>query len=111
MNDIYLICSNNTSLLATIQQHGAQLLIHTLIYWTQFSAVLVFFSWRVLECNLVHQRSVALLCMLFKITSNPMHPLRGALPLTAPVTRAALFARRHSFAPLRCITSHSAAGH
>ena len=30
----------------------------------------------VLECNLAHRRSVAELCMLFKIESNPMHPLR-----------------------------------
>ena len=35
----------------------------------------------VLECNLSHRRSVAELCMLFKIKSNPMHPLSGALPL------------------------------
>ena len=35
----------------------------------------------VLDCNLAHRRSVAEMCMLFKIKSNPMHPLRGALPL------------------------------
>ena len=35
----------------------------------------------VLECNLAHRRSVAELCMLFKIKSNPMHPLSGTLPL------------------------------
>ena len=35
----------------------------------------------VLECNLDHRRSVAELCMLFKIRSNPMHLLSGALPL------------------------------
>ena len=46
--------------------------------------------------------------MLFKIKSNPMHPLRGALPLPyvpASVTRGALVAHRHSFAPPRCRTS------
>ena len=37
----------------------------------------------VLECNLAHRRSVAELCMLFKIRSNPMHPLSGALPFAA----------------------------
>ena len=37
-----------------------------------------------------------------------MHPLSGALPLPyvpARVTRGALFAHRHSFAPPRCWTS------
>ena len=46
--------------------------------------------------------------MLFKIKSNPMHPLSGALPLMyvpAHVTRGALVAHRHSFAPNRCRTS------
>ena len=49
----------------------------------------------VLEYNLAHRRSVAELCMLFKIKSNPMHPLYGALPLQyvpARVTRGALVA-------------------
>ena len=35
----------------------------------------------VLDCNLAHRRSVAELCMLFKIKSNPMNLLSGALPL------------------------------
>ena len=46
--------------------------------------------------------------MLFKIKSNPMHPLSGALPLPyvpASVTRGALVAHRHLFAPPRCKTS------
>ena len=46
--------------------------------------------------------------MLFKIRSNPMHPQSGALPLPcvpARVTRGALVAHRHSFAPPRCRTS------
>ena len=46
--------------------------------------------------------------MLFKINSNQMHLLSGALPLPyvpARVTRAALVAHRHSFAPSRCRTS------
>ena len=62
----------------------------------------------VLDCYLAHRRSVAELCMLFKIKSNPMHPLSGALPLPyvpARVTRGALVAHRHSFAPPRCRTS------
>ena len=36
---------------------------------------------QLVEYNLAHRRSVAELCMLFKIKSNPMHPLSGALPL------------------------------
>ena len=46
--------------------------------------------------------------MLFKIKSNPMHPLSGALPLPyvlAHVTPGALVAHRHSFTPPRCNTS------
>ena len=35
----------------------------------------------VLDCDLANRRSVAELCVLFKIKSNPMHPLSGALPL------------------------------
>ena len=68
-----------------------------------------FLAGSVLECNLAHRRSVAELCMLFKIKSNPMHPLSSALPLPyvpARVTRGALVAHRHSFAPPRCRTSH-----
>ena len=67
-----------------------------------------FLAGGVLECNLAHRRSVAELCMLFKIKSNPMHPLSGALPfpyMPARVTRGALVARRQSLAPLRCRTS------
>ena len=62
----------------------------------------------VLECNLAHRRSVAELCVLFKIKSDPMHPLSGALPLPyvpARVTRGASVAHRQSFAPPRCRTS------
>ena len=50
------------------------------------------FSW---WCNLAHRRSVAVLCILFKIKRNPMHHLTGGLPLsyvTARVTRGALVA-------------------
>ena len=45
--------------------------------------------------------------MLFTIKSNPMHPLSGALPLSyvpVRVTRGALVAHKHSFAPPRCRT-------
>ena len=61
-----------------------------------------FLAGGVLDCNLAHRRSVAELCMLFKI--NPMHPLRGALPLPyvpARVTRGALVA--HSTRSRLCV--------
>ena len=67
-----------------------------------------FIAGGVLECNLAHRRSWVVLCMLFKIKSNPMHPLSGALPLPyvpARVTRGALIAHRHLFAAHRCRTS------
>ena len=55
----------------------------------------------VLEGNLAHRRSVAELCMIFKIKSNPL-----PLPYVPErVTRGALVADRHSFAPPRCRTS------
>ena len=62
----------------------------------------------VLECNLAHRRSVAELCMLFNIKSNPLHPLSGALPMPyvpARVTPGALVDHGHSFAPPSCRTS------
>ena len=69
-----------------------------------------FLAGGVLDCNLAHRRSVAELCMLFKIKSNPMHHFSGALPMPyvpARVTRGALATHRHSFAPPRCRNSVS----
>ena len=40
-----------------------------------------FLAGGVLNCNLSHRRSVAVLCMLYKIWCNPKHPLCGALPV------------------------------
>ena len=62
----------------------------------------------VFECDIAHRRSVAVLCMLYKIRCNPMHPLNGALPgpcLPVRVTRGALVAHRYNYAPPRCRTS------
>ena len=67
-----------------------------------------FLAGGVLECNLAHRRFVAELCMLFKIRSNPMHLLSGALPLPyvqACITPGALVAHKYSFALPRCRTS------
>ena len=61
-----------------------------------------------LECGISHRRSVAVLCMLYKIRCNPMHPLNGALPgpyLPVRVTRGALVAHPYTYAPPRCRTS------
>ena len=52
-------------------------------------------------------RSVAVLCMLYKIRCNPVHPLNGAPPepyVPARVTRGALVAHRYTYAPPRCRT-------
>ena len=62
----------------------------------------------VLNCDLSHRRSVAVLCMLYKIRCNPMHPLCGALPVPCVkvrVTRGTLIAHRYTYAPPRCRTS------
>ena len=60
------------------------------------------------ESDIAHRRSVAVLCMLHQISCNPTHPLNGALPLPyvpVLVTRDALVAHRHTYAPPRCRTS------
>ena len=40
-----------------------------------------FLTGGVFECDLAHRRSVAVLCMLYKIICNTLHPLYGALPV------------------------------
>ena len=60
------------------------------------------------ECDNAYRRSVAVLCMLYKIRRYPVHPLNGALPglyLSVRVTRGALVALRYTYAPPRCRTS------
>ena len=62
-----------------------------------------FLTGGVFECDISHRRSVAVLCMLYKIRYNPGHPLNGALPgpcVPARVTRCALVAHRYTYAPL-----------
>ena len=66
-----------------------------------------FLAGGVLNCDLSHRRSVAVLCMLYKIRCNPKQPLCGAQPVSyvsARVTRGALIAHRYTFAPPRCRT-------
>ena len=51
----------------------------------------------VFECDIAHRRSVAVLCMLYKIRCNSVHPLNGALPgpyVPVLVTFGALVANR-----------------
>ena len=60
------------------------------------------------QCDIAHRRSVVVLCMLYKIRCNPMHPLYGALPgpcVQVRVTRVSLVAHRYTYAPPRCRTS------
>ena len=55
-----------------------------------------------------HRRSVAVLCILYKIRCNPMHSLYGPLPepyLPVRVTRGAVIAHRYTYAPPRRRTS------
>ena len=57
------------------------------------------------ECDLAHRRSVAVLCMMYKIGCNSMHPLYGALSvLYVPVrvTCGAVIVHRYTYAPPRC---------
>ena len=58
----------------------------------------------VFECDIAHHRSVAVLCMLYKIRCNLVHPLNGALPgpyVPVRVTRCHLVAHRYTYAPPR----------
>ena len=68
-----------------------------------------FLTGDVFECDIAHRRSVAVLCMLYKIRCKAMHPLSGALPgpyVPVRVTRGALVTHRYTYAPPRCRTSH-----
>ena len=67
-----------------------------------------FLAGGVLNCDLSHRRSVAVLCMLYKIRCNLKHQLCGVLPVPyvpVRVTSGALIAHRYTFAPPRCRTS------
>ena len=56
----------------------------------------------VFECDIAPRRSVAVLCMLYKIRCNPKHLLYGALPVPyvpVRVTRGVLVAHRYTYSP------------
>ena len=60
------------------------------------------------ECGIAHRRSLTVLCMLYKIRCNPLHPRNGALPrpfVPVQATRGVLLAHWHTYAPPRCRTS------
>ena len=64
-----------------------------------------FLAGGVFDCSISHRRSVAVLCMLYKIRCNPVHPLNSTLPgpfVPMRVTRGALVAHRYTYAPPRC---------
>ena len=66
-----------------------------------------FLATGMLNCNLSHHRSVAVLCMLYKIRCNTMHPLCGALPVPyvpARVTCGALIAYPYTYAHISILT-------
>ena len=66
-----------------------------------------FLTGGVFQCDISHRRSVAVLCMLYEIRCNPVHPLNGALLgpyVPVRVTRGALVAHRYTYAPPRCRT-------
>ena len=57
------------------------------------------------ECDLAHCRSVAVLCMLYKIGCNQLQPLYGALPVPyvpVRVTRGSVIAHRYTYGPPHC---------
>ena len=67
-----------------------------------------FLTGGVFECDIAHRRSVAVLCMLYKVRCNQVHPLNDAQPapyVLVRVTRGALVAYRYTYAPPRCRTS------
>ena len=61
----------------------------------------------VFECVLAHHQSLAVLCMLYKIRCNPLHPLYCALPVPyvlVQVTHGTVIVHRYTYAPPLCRT-------
>ena len=58
-----------------------------------------------LWCDLAHRRSVAVLCMLYKIRCSPKHHLYDALPVPHVPVRVTRGAHRYTYAPPSCRTS------
>ena len=67
-----------------------------------------FLTGGIFQCDIVHRPSEAVLCILYKIRCNSMHPFYCALHVPCVpmrVTRGALAAHRYTYAPPRCRTS------
>ena len=76
---------------STVLQSGARLPILKLLDRAVSGAR--FLTGGVFECDIAHHRSVAVICMLYKIRCKAMHPLNGALHgpyMPVRVTRGAL---------------------
>ena len=89
-------------------QCGAWLPVHILNYTGACSQCCPFSNGGVYECVIAHRRSVAVLCMLYKIRRNPMHLLCDALHgpyVPVRIKRWALVAHRYIYSIPRCRTS------
>ena len=89
---------------SSVLQCDARLPIHT---FKRAVSGARFLTGGVFECDIAHRRSVAVLCKLYNIRCNPMHPLNDALPgpyVPVRVTRGALVEHRYTYAAPRCRT-------
>ena len=85
---------------STVLQCGAWLQILTLKLLYSAVSGSRFLTVGVFQCCIARRRSVAVLCMLYKIRFNPMHPLYVALPVShvqVAVTCGAFMARRYTY--------------
>ena len=60
-----------------------------------------FLTGGVFKCDLVHRRSVTVICMLYKIRCNPMHHFYSALPVPyvpVRVTSCSVMTYRYTYA-------------
>ena len=73
----------------------------------------LFLTRGVFECDIAHRWSVAVLCLLYKIRCNPMHPLYGAIPVpyAAGGLQAALWSHIGILIRLLAAELRSTAGH
>ena len=63
-----------------------------------------FLTGGVFECDFAHRRSMAVICMIYKIRCKAMHTLHGALPgpyVPVRVTRGALDTHQYTYSPRR----------
>ena len=87
---------------STVLQSLAQLPIKHLKILDRAVSGVWFLTGGVFKCDIADHQSVAVLCMLYKIRLNPMHPLNGALPgsyVPVWVTRGARVTYLYNCAP------------